>query len=278
MKHLHLTILSQRQVAEGYYEIGFSWPHDLAPPVPGQFFTVRVGSGPAPLLRRPFAFSGFTAGTAIPDAGTPDSPHTGEARCIYQKRGPATQSMTGMAVGESLDVLAPLGTAFPEHPEQGRPVLIAGGVGVGPMLYLAESWRSLQPLLIIGARSTAFLPLEALPNGIETILCTDDGSHGSQGTTIDALNTACSQNPDLSDNLGSVYACGPNPMLAASHRWALEHQRTCYVSMEQTMGCAVGACMGCVVPVHGPQPYARVCMEGPVFDSQLIDWEGLQHG
>ncbi len=254
-------------------EMTMRWPEDAPIPHHGQFFTVRVSEGPSPLLRRPFAFSGFSIDTS-------GGSRILTTRTIYQKRGPATQAMSGMSAGESLDILAPLGTAFPDPFEahssredsQSRPVLIAGGVGVGPMLYLAESLRAADPLLVIGARNKTLLPLSCLPDTIETILCTDDGSYGCAGTVIDALQqrraTDCS----------TVYACGPNPMLAAAHNWAADMKLPCFVSMEQTMGCAVGACMGCVVPVHGPQPYARVCIEGPVFSSDLIDWEGLAHG
>ena len=263
MKHLQVEILSQRPVAEGYYELKMSWPTEATPPLPGQFFTARIGSGSVPLLRRPFAFSSFKM-SENGDCST---------ACIYQKRGTATRELAGMTPGEQLDILAPLGNTFPlsESAFSGRLVIIAGGVGVGPMIYTAEYVRARNPLLVVGARNKSLLPLDCLPDDIETLLCTDDGSHGTKGTVIDALSDYDG------DNYGAVLACGPNPMLSAAHHWAKEQQIECYVSMEQTMGCAVGACMGCVIPVEGPQPYARVCMEGPVFASDMVKWKELSN-
>ena len=266
MKHLSLKVISQQTVAEGFFEIVMQWPQELPAPLPGQFFTVRVTEGPSPLLRRPFAFSGYQK----------DSQQSPTVSCIYQRRGPATRLLTAAQAGDSLDILAPLGSAFPvdqclDGRIKNRPVLLAGGVGIGPMLYTAECLRGAGPLLVIGARSKQLLPLTAIPEGIETVLCTDDGSLGIKGTVLQALeqrNTAP----------GIIMACGPNAMLAAAKDWASQRSLPCYVSMEQTMGCAVGACMGCVVPVHGGQGgqgFARVCIEGPVFDAEAIDWEVL---
>lgn len=276
MKHLMLEVIHQRQVADGFMELTMTWPDDVPAPQPGQFFTLRIGDGPSPLLRRPFAFSAFIPGDGVSGA---------LVRCIYQKRGTATQAMSGCHEGEKLDVLAPLGTCFPRdlssdnNSDPGRPVLLAGGVGIGPMLFTAESLRKYNPVLVIGARTKDLLPLNALPHDMEILIATDDGSYGIHGTVIEALQQCPPNNSeqDHSRSYGIVMACGPNPMLAAAHEWSVKNGLTCLVSMEQTMGCAVGACMGCVIPVHGPQPYARVCMEGPVFSSEIIDWEGLKN-
>ncbi len=97
---------------------------------------------------------------------------------------------------------------------------------------------------------------------------TDDGSRGFHGTVIDYLLDAGigTKTPAL------LYGCGPDPMLQALAAFSEERRLSIWVSMEQTMGCAVGACMGCAIPVHGPARFARVCTEGPVFDGREIVW------
>jgi dihydroorotate dehydrogenase electron transfer subunit len=259
MNHIQLEILEQREAAHEYFEMTLRWPKEIDGPVPGQFFTVRTSSGPAPLLRRPFAFSAFDEIKST-------------VRFLYQRRGSATHLLAGMVKGDFLDILAPLGTTFPLEKylvQDKRPLLIAGGVGTGPMLYCASWAEKKNPLLIIGARDRCLLPFSVIPTGTDTILCTEDGSYGIQGTVLDAADS------QKADSFSAVFACGPNRMLKAVHDWSVNKKIDCYVSMEQTMGCAVGACMGCTIPMIGKKPFARVCMEGPVFDSRTINWEGL---
>lgn len=257
MAHIVTTVLENRPVAQDYYELRMAWPSWAQVPQPGQFLTVRTVEGPVPLLRRPFAFSGYDRGDS-------------SASFIYQRRGAATTLLTAKRPFDSLDILAPLGNGFPDPASGRKPVLIAGGIGVGPMLFLAERFsRNPYPgILVLGARSAPFLPRVVLSRSVRTVLCTDDGSAGRQGSAVDIAAEEISHDgcaPEL-------YLCGPHAMLEAGHALALQLDAPAWVSMEQTMGCAVGACMGCVVPVHGGEQYARVCIEGPVFESRTIVW------
>ena len=257
MRNFTTALLTQTEIALGYREMTFPWPQDMSHPEPGQFLTIKVSENPAPLLRRPFALSGFNS-----DEGT--------ASIIYQVRGPATRMMAELSAGKKIEILSPLGNSFTTPEEGSSPLLIAGGIGLGPILYLARALdsRGFAPRLVFGCRSKTFLPdLPALKNG-SIQYCTDDGSAGFKGTSVDYLRSLSWETL----NKPCIYACGPHGMLKACHDFAVEKDIPSQSSMEQMMACGVGACMGCAIEVVGPEKYARVCKEGPVFDSRRIKW------
>lgn len=282
------TVIRNREVASGYYELETSWPGES--PLPGQFLTLRTGPATDPLLRRPFAFSSYAAQADLADSDTSDAatslsppPRHARAAIIYERRGKATQRLSAAAPGDKLDLLGPLGRPFPDPASGSTPVLVAGGIGIGPIVFLATrlAEAGLSPVLIAGARTTATLPhlvLDRLP--VEKRLCTEDGSYGIHGTVLQALENNWPSMPASPE----LYACGPGPMMAAVAELAERIGARCWVSLEQVIGCGVGACMGCAVRVKEPgtplesarsaerQSYARVCTEGPVFDAREIVW------
>ncbi|MFW6254276.1 MAG: dihydroorotate dehydrogenase electron transfer subunit [Chitinivibrionales bacterium] len=257
MKQFYPTIHTNRPIAGDFYEMVFDWDPAANIPLAGQFFTVRVSQQSVPLLRRPFAFSGFDT-----DKST--------VSMIYQRRGTATQLLVGKRSGDQLDVIGPLGNTFipPENDE--KPIIVAGGVGIGPMMFLAQTLihKGFRPLFVFGARSKEFVPDIVSFSALEPQVCTDDGSLGFHGTTVDFLRSL--ETAVIKDAV--VYGCGPNPMLKACHEFAQKHGIICEVSMEQVMACGVGACMGCVIKVVREPGYARVCKEGPIFDSKDVVW------
>ncbi|WP_319561757.1 dihydroorotate dehydrogenase electron transfer subunit [Marispirochaeta sp.] len=248
-----VNLTANREIARDYFELRFLFSFsERETPLPGQFLTLKISDGPAPLLRRPFAFSAYRNGTA---------------GVIYQRRGPGTELLAGKREGDELDIIAPLGNTWPEPGTKEHPVLVAGGIGMGPILFFA---RSLQQKgrnfsLIIGARTGDYLPDSTVTAGLDTLLATDDGSIGIHGTVIDALPSEYPSPPRF-------YTCGPHPMMYAVHRQALELDAPCSVSMEQTIACGVGACMGCVIRLTGDERFARVCADGPIFDSREVLW------
>lgn len=244
-------------------ELTFSWNAEAEDPRPGQFFTLKASPFTDPLLRRPFAFSGFSEG---------------KAKAIYQVRGPATRMLASMAPDSPLDIIAPLGNGFPipdisDIPEVPR-LLVAGGIGLGPLLFLAEKISAgsagafasglNKAAFVAGFRTASSIPDTAFPEG--SILCTDDGSAGYKGSTADFL-VAGSWPPGT-----RLYACGPHPMLAALARMSVRFNWKAFFSVEQWMACGVGACMGCVVK-RSDGGYSRACSDGPVFRAEDIDWE-----
>jgi len=256
VQQFEAEILSNRPVAESWRELVISWNGSTEIPEPGQFFTLKATESRDPLLRRPLAFSGFTS------LGAGEN----RASAIYQIRGPATRILSGLAQGALLDVIGPLGRAFPLPLEDEVPVIAGGGIGLGPLLFLEERLRSsgLEPILVLGFRNAASIPSIELP--ASAIICTDDGSAGAKGTPVDWI----SHNAPSSKI--RLYACGPGPMLAALASAAAEHSWPGWFSAEQWMACGVGACMGCALPRADGSGYLRVCADGPVFDARDIAW------
>ncbi len=257
-------IICQKEITRDYREMTFFWPWNYREPFPGQFLTIRTHTGISPLLRRPFAFSDYKKTSSCPSMG-------GQASIIYQIRGEGTKLMASLKAGDALDVLGPLGNHFSMPLEGKSPVLAAGGIGLGPLLFLARRLDETgkKPLLCYGCRSRDFIPdLPKLKQG-RMIYCTDDGSQGFRGNVVEYLD---SLNPEEITG-ASLYACGPLPMLQGCHELSLRKNLKCETSLEEMMGCAIGACMGCVVELTIPgRPYARVCKEGPVFPSNMIKW------
>jgi dihydroorotate dehydrogenase electron transfer subunit len=268
MKQFSTVTLSNTALSDCFHELTFAWDADsdaAHAPGPGQFCTLRVSPVFSPLLRRPFAFSGFDRVRGI-------------ASMIYKRRGPATDLLSAYEKGDSLDVIGPLGTGFqsmPAFPFQSL-LCVAGGTGFGPMLFcaarVAEAGGSVR--MILGCRTKSQLPRLATLDALHPDITTDDASEGMGGTAIDFL-------AKLTEDKyrgATVCACGPAPLLRGCRDWSQAKGLVCYISLEQIMACGVGACMGCAVKVRDADAspagfaYARACTEGPVFNSERILW------
>lgn len=271
MRQFSTPLAVNNPIAPEWRHLAFKWPADLPAPLPGQFFNFlpkMVESEAGIVLRRPIAFAGFDRAS---DGGL--------AHAIYQVRGPATRALSVMEPGDELDLIAPLGNCFPLPGEEQHALIAGGGIGLGPVLFLADTLEKLGRswTLVLGFRSaeripwnghfkSAILPAWQHLMNLATIT-TDDGSHGLKGTVADAL--------DLSPLLTRpvhLYACGPSAMLASLARLAVRWNLPAHFSAEQWMACGVGACHGCVLPAS-TGGYVRVCADGPVFDSRAITWE-----
>lgn len=260
MKQFKSQVLSNREVASGYFQLDFQWNLD-ARPLAGQFLTIRVSELSSPLLRRPFALSNFNE-------------KNNEASIIYQKIGTGTELLSQVKEGDQIDILAPLGNSFsqflsPEDKSGKNHYIVAGGIGTGPMLYLYRELESAgyNPTLIIGCRTESLIPHASL-EGLQNVkLCTDDGSYGYHGNVVQYLQ----EDTQFSEN-SIIYCCGPEPMLKGCFDFAEAQSAQVFVSLEQMMACGVGACMGCTCKTTGKKPYARVCKEGPVFHGRDIEW------
>lgn len=253
MDYLHPKIISNTPIAADLFELVLPW--SSSPPSPGRFATIRVSTATTPLLRRPFAFSGY-------------SEENHEARIIFQKRGPATELLAAKSAGEHLDLIGPLGNGFEPPPPGTKALLVAGGIGLGPVLFQAERIRSRggDCEFVFGARSKDAVPHCEKFSAARPVVCTDDGSEGFSGTVVDYLTSLPAGNYDSA----RLYCCGPTPMLRGCHEFAETHGLECFVSIEQVMACGVGACMGCAVKTRAG--YARACTEGPVFNSRDLVW------
>jgi dihydroorotate dehydrogenase electron transfer subunit len=258
MKQFIASIISHAPVSDCFFDLTFAWDSHAGIPLPGQFCTLRISPFSAPLLRRPFAFSAYDN-------------ELGSVSIIYKRRGPATELLAAKKPGDTIDIIGPLGTPFGSGSGATGPVLcVAGGTGFGPMLFLstelAKQCRT--PIVVLGCRTKSQLPALKTLLSLDPVITTDDGSEGTKGTPLDFLKTFSKQ------KAGALCACGPMPLMKGCHDWATTNEIPCFVSLEQTMACGVGACMGCAVKVKAGSGsgYARVCTEGPVFDSTRIIW------
>ncbi|MBN2736723.1 MAG: dihydroorotate dehydrogenase electron transfer subunit [Spirochaetales bacterium] len=253
MKQFTASIINNQEIAQGYYQLDFSW-HDNEEPKPGQFFTVKINNNSDPLLRRPFAFSGYDTKSKT-------------ASMIFQKRGTTTQMMAGKTANETIDIIGPLGNFFPAIKDQEAPLLIAGGIGLGPILYLARTLeRQKTPYtFLFGAPDKALVPDSKWFYEAQPIICTDNGSKGFKGNPLQYIESRLQLEPKH-----SFYACGPMGMLKSAAALAEKNNLASYSVMEQMMACGVGACMGCVI--KHKDGLKRVCVDGPVFNSKDILW------
>jgi dihydroorotate dehydrogenase electron transfer subunit len=181
------------------------------------------------------------------------------ASLLFEVRGRGTALLD---VASTMEVTAPLGKGFDIRPDAGRAALLGGGIGVAPLKILGRRLDSMgvpHDVFLGFADAACSVVAGEFPGaGVATM----DGSVGRCGTVLDT-------GVELGD-YGAVYSCGPNPMLAAVKLAAGEGLR-CQLSVEERMGCGNGSCNGCVVPVRGGG-YVRSCIEGPVFDAEVVAW------
>jgi dihydroorotate dehydrogenase electron transfer subunit len=277
-------LVDSREILPGQWLQAFHAPDLVAGARAGQFVHVRPGDDSGLVLRRPFSYN-----TVDRIAGT--------LTIHFRAVGRGTAWFTHLRPGDRIEMLGPLGRPFEVDPRNRHLLLIAGGLGIAGVRALAdEAIRDGRQVVLLFGAATArdVYPSSLLPDEVEYVVATDDGSLGHHGFVTDLV-------PDYEAWADQAFACGPLPMLralanlAASRRQRLgvatlgrkrgagkpvpagsaQARRKAFlqVSMEQNMGCAVGACLGCVVMTTSGIPQ-RVCREGPVFAAEELAWEG----
>lgn len=260
MKQLLAEVRANYMVAEGTYVMEIHAP-EIAPNVrPGQFLHLRCTDQYDPLLRRPLS----VLRTRRSQAATTLAPD--ELDVLYEVVGRGTDLLSRIAPGEMVDVLGPLGRAFEVHPRSQRLLMVGGGVGVVPLAALAEEAieKNRDVTIVAGYRyAERVYPPTLLPAQVDYVVATDDGSAGRAGRVTDNLG-------DFLDWPDQVFACGPVPMLKALKQVAFSSGLEIQIAMEERMGCAMGVCLGCVIPTRRGRE--RVCRDGPVFDLKDMLW------
>ncbi len=225
---------------------------------PGQFAHIRVGSGYEPLLRRPISIH------SIDDKET--------FSILYEVVGAGTSIMAGKKAGQTIDVIGPSGRGFDYYEGKKRLILIGGGIGVAPLLFAAQEGlrRKMEVILLIGARNRDRLlcvaDFKTIGCAVESI--TEEGDTGREGYVTDLLEEAI---VNRGSGPASVMACGPRPMMRRAAVTAGLYEVPCQVSLEESMACGIGMCLGCAVKtVDG---FKRVCADGPVFKAGEIAWD-----
>jgi dihydroorotate dehydrogenase electron transfer subunit len=242
-----------------YWLLRVRAPEIVRRALPGQFVSIGV-EAPQTLLRRPFALAGVD-----PQASTFD--------VVVAVVGSGSAWLTSQHPGRALDVVGPLGNGFAAPSAPVRCVLVGGGYGTAALEWLAR--RLLRDshdveLLSGAATSAALYPVARVAgggSGVRLVETTEDGSRGTRGLVTAVL-------AERLERPAKVFACGPMPMLAAAGDIARRRGCDCQVAVEEHMGCSVGVCMTCVVPVA--DGYVRACIEGPVLNAERIDWASVR--
>lgn len=219
---------------------------EVAPIIPGQFVNIRIDHSPQTLLRRPISIC--------------DIDFSSQTILLYIKIvGAGTQMLSTLKEGDIINMLYPLGNGF-NLEEVKHPILIGGGTGIAPMVYLSKCFnrKGIKPTVLIGGRTNAALALKVyFKDTADLFISCDDGSEGEKGfvtqhTIIYKIST-----------FDKIYTCGPMVMMQAVANIAHKANIPCEVSLENMMACGVGACLCCVTPTH--KGNRCVCTEGPVF-------------
>ncbi len=247
----NLTVVSCRRLNDEYFELVLRSSAPLPEIFPGQFAEVQVEGSEKTFLRRPISFYDVV-------------PEDRMIHLLIQVVGAGTRRLGQLSAGDQLNMIYPLGHPF-SVVEGERFLLVAGGVGVAPMLLLGRQLREAgrKPVFLFGFRSAAQMfdlsRYEALG---EVYLTTEDGSVGEKGLVTD--------HPVMAEAFDGIYTCGPEPMMKAVASVAARRDLFCEASLENLMACGFGACLCCAQPtIHGMQ---RACVEGPVFNTKELLW------
>ena len=262
-------LVNKEQVGPDDWLLTLIAPEIAAAARPGQFVHVRVPRTLDPLLRRPISIM------------LAEKSH-GELRLLVRAAGRGTQILTATPVGGKLELLGPLGTPFPLPEQEGDVLLVAGGIGVAPLIMLADVLRSYEPWRQAGELPPSVRGLFGAADE-DALLCwtefagrcdefyvtTEDGSAGEQGVITEALAEQLE-----GGQAQALYTCGPVAMMATVAEMCAQAALPCYCSFEQRMGCGVGACLSCAVQAAAGG-YLRVCKDGPIFAADRLDWEAI---
>ena len=253
-------ILVHDELAAGYRLLVVKAPGMAPQLVPGQFVHVKVPALEKSALRRPFSV--FNA-------------EDGKVYILSKTVGRGTAALNTAKVGETLEIIGPLGHGFPVKCD-GAALLVGGGYGVAPLYFLAKrliasGWKGRLAVFIGGRTETDLLAVEEFRSlGVELHLATNDGSEGVKGLVTDPLDDELIKIREAGGKF-ELFACGPDPMLKAVALRATGTKSKGWISMDRHMICGVGACYACIQKtVRGN---SRCCIEGPVFAAEDLVWE-----
>ena len=275
-------VLRQTAFEGEQYVMRVHAPKCAAHAQPGSF--VHITCDPARPMRRPLSIMRV-------------DPQAGWVEMLYKVVGSGLRALAARMPGDVVSVLGPIGRGFTPHPDRPRALLVGGGVGIPPMIFLAERLRdrtdaTWKPLVLMGSEIP--FPFRARPSrivvagipegciasmplleewGIASRLASRAGFPGCFDGFVTELAEVWLGSLGLSERAEvEMFACGPTPMLQSAARIARQHGVPCQVSVEEFMACGVGGCAGCTVPVQTPDGLAmkRVCVDGPVFDAAAV--------
>ena len=248
------TIISNQNVAKNQFEMVIETRQVLPKIVPGQFCMLSVNDS-AHLLRRPFGIYRILGKKQF--------------SVLYKIVGEGTQLLSLKQKNEKLSILLPIGNGYPVLDKTQLTYVVAGGIGLGSVSLLLNTEKQIK--FFYGAKTKKeYVPLSFPRKRI--FYATDDGSKGHKGFIVEPVKKNLIQDIKSGNN-PVIYACGPSPMLKSLYESVrfLSQNVKMFFSLEERMACGIGVCMGCVVNIQGE--YKRVCVDGPVFEADVIVWE-----
>lgn len=257
MKQVHAPIISNSEVMPGVYLIWLESSQIASTAQPGQFVMVRCGE--EYLLRRPLSIHQLANNTKL--------------AFLFTVVGKGTRWLSQRQAGDSIDLLGPLGNGYSIHPASHNLLLVAGGIGIAPLRFLAQEGlnQGRSVILLLGAPTASQLyPERFLPRDIELVIVTEDGTRGRKGMITDFL-------PGFIGWADQIFACGPASMYQAmaAQKSQLLKTKPVQVSLEVRMGCGRGVCYGCTVKTKNG--LKQVCKDGPIFDLEDILWDEVNY-
>ena len=252
-------LVRKEMLIDGIYKFSVKAPEIAQTARAGQFLEIKVSETGEPFLRRPISIYNIDK-------------EAGEVEFIFQVKGRGTALLAERRIGDLIYIMGPLGFGAFKVQEYKNVAIIGGGIGTYPLHELAKELKGKANLNVyLGFRDKSLVTCEKEFESIglnKLVITTDDGSYKEKGYAIDFMKKDIEENP-----VDMIFACGPLPMLKAIRAYAIENNIPCQISLEERMGCGIGACLGCAVKViSGAEPrYGHVCKEGPVFNAADVE-------
>lgn len=250
---------AKEMLVEGIYKFSVKAPEIANKAKAGQFLEIKVSEVGEPFLRRPISIYNLDKENGI-------------VEFIFQVKGKGTELLKLKKVGETIDIMGPLGYGSFNVKEYNNVAIIGGGIGTYPLYELTKELKGKANLNVyLGFRDKSLVTCEKEFEEIglnKLVVTTDDGSYKEKGFAIDFMKK------DIEEHkVDMIFACGPLPMLRAVREYAIKENIPCQISLEERMGCGIGACLGCAVKViSGTEPrFGHVCKEGPVFEAKNVE-------
>ena len=251
-KTILAKVLSNMEIAPNIHKIELERKIEFGEIMPGQFLHIKCSQETGPLLRRPISIS---------------YADESKVRLIIRNAGKGTSLLCKNEIGQSFDILGPLGNGFAVHENDNKILVVGGGIGIAPLLELVKRVSDKEVTALLGYKEKPFM-VEEFERYAKVMIATEDGSHGHKGFINDLVKAKIQEGkPDI------LYACGPEAMLMGIRNLCLQYKVRSQFSMEERMACGVGACLVCACKIQSGEEshgYAKACKDGPVFSGDEV--------
>lgn len=241
-------VISNKQISPGIYRTDIYCPDICSVATAGQFVHIKISDGYDPLLRRPLSINNI-------------EPENGCLSLLYRISGKGTDLLSRKKADDVLNIMGPLGKGFPIFYDK-KSAVIGGGIGIAPLLELAKNL--VEPDVYLGFKDYVYMEEEFYMYSKKLYICSEDGNVGIKGFPTHLLLNNI-------NHYDVVYTCGPKAMMKAVKEICESNDVLCFVSMEENMGCGIGACLTCSCKTNKDGEYKRVCIDGPVFNSKEVN-------